>query len=113
MTEVDEIVGIVRVVERLLDIVEDEMIIVDEILPEGIEEGIIVVDEAMLEDEDEMVVFPGVYWRLSANRLMYAPSPPQYSWKLPLQRYWQYVSATFTSGALVPHQPIKYIKSAK
>lgn len=87
MTEVDEIVGTVIVIERLLDIVEDEMITVDEIFPEGIEEGTIVVDEAMVEDEDVIVVFPGVYWRLSANRLMYAPSPPQYSWKLPLQRY--------------------------
>lgn len=58
MTEVDEIVGTVIVIERLLDIVEDEMITVDEIFPEGIEEGTIVVDEAMVEDEDVIVVFP-------------------------------------------------------
>jgi hypothetical protein len=61
MTEVDDMVGAVIDIERLLDMVEDEIMTVDEILPEGIEEGIIVVDEAMLEDEDEIVVFPGVY----------------------------------------------------
>ena len=79
--------------------------------------AVVVETEAEAEDEVKVVevrlvviveIFP-TFLR-SPNKLIYAPSPPQYSLKSPLQRYWQKVSATFSTALLVPHQPVHFTK---
>lgn len=79
--------------------------------------AVVVETEAEAEDEVKVVevrlvviveIFP-TFLR-SPNKLIYAPSPPQYSLKSPLQRYWQKVSATFSTALLVPHQPVHSTK---
>ena len=79
--------GVVGLAE-VLDDVEVEVVVELPVLVIEIELEVELVDVVEIMVVDIVDKFR-LTLRRSANRLMYAPSPPQYCLKSPLQRYWQ------------------------
>ena len=72
-------------VEVMLEFPVAVALVVVVIIVEAEVEVVDVVELMVIDVEDRF----RLTLRRSVNRLMYAPSPPQYCLKSPLQRYWQ------------------------